>query len=285
VLVPLCGGDSYMAIRSGGQIRIGSTEWMIQQINQLIHTHLDKEWMTEEWRKRESGADRAAVHPFVNVAFDAHQQMQGFIAAGTAGITPEIWEVTELAFKVNLMKERQVRGLDERLVCFSSHDFSLYRPTRYEIQIGGMLLERGYEIEFLTDGTSKAPDLLAKCDEGECEIECKYKQSHKDNLDFVRSIYSSTQVARRQFSKRHVGLIFVDIDQPNFDRFELERVRLEGEIFRAMRNSSSISGIFLTSKIALQEQGDFIYRHRVMGYASTQARHPIPGWLAKNLVN
>ena len=122
-----------MAAGSGGQYRIGSTEWMVGQINQLIHVHLDKAWMAEEWRKRESGVAPAAVHPLVNVAFDAHQQMEGFIAAGTAGVTPEIWELTELAVKINSMKERRSPGLEERLTRLTSRDFSLYLPTRYEI--------------------------------------------------------------------------------------------------------------------------------------------------------
>ena len=148
-----------------------------------------------------------------------------------------------------------------------------------------MILNRGYEIEFLNEGEAKSSDLLATLKDGECEIECKHKQPNEDNLDFVRSIYDSTQTARKQFSKNRVGLILIDIDQPNFDKFEVERARLEQEIIRAMRNSSSISGIFLTSKIAIQDQADFIYRHRVMGYASSQARHPITGWLATNLVN
>jgi hypothetical protein len=80
-------------------------------------------------------------------------------------------------------------------------------------------------------------------------------------------------------------LVFIDIDQPNFDTFEFERTRLKQEIVRSMRNRSSISGVFLTSKVVTEDQGDFVYRHRVMGYASNHARHPIPGWLATNLVN
>src|SRR5262249_2591929 len=152
-------------------------------------------------------------------------------------------------------------------------------------QIGGMLLSRGYDIEFMKERGTKSPDLLAQCKDGECEIECKRKGLNEDRADLVRSIYGSTQTARKQFSKRRVGLILIDVDQSNFDEFEIERSHLEQEIKRAMRNSSSISGIFLTSKIATQDQADFIYRHRVVGYASNQARHPIPGWLATNLVN
>ena len=176
-------------------------------------------------------------------------------------------------------------GLQERLDRLASHDFSLYRPTRYEIQTAGMLLGRGYDVEFLNEAQSRSPDLLAKCKEGECEIECKHKEPGEESLDVVKSIYNSTQIARKQFSKQRVGLIVIDIDQPNFDQFELERARLEQEIKRAMRNSSSISGIFVTSKLATEDKDDFIYRHRVIGYASDQARHPIPGWLATNIVN
>ena len=195
-----------------------------------------------------------------------------------------MWELTELAMKINLLKEKGVSGLQERLNRLTSRDFSLYRSTRYEIQIGGMLLNRDYQIEFLNEGATKSPDLVATCADGECELECKAKGPNEDNLELVQSIYGSTQIARKQFSKRRVGLILVNIDQPNFDGFQLERGRLEKEIFRAMRNSSSISGIFLTSKIATDDEGDFIYRHRTIGYANPDARHPIPGWLARNLV-
>jgi hypothetical protein len=139
------------------------------------------------------------VHPLVNTAFDAHRQIQDLIASKTPGVTPEIWALTELAVKIDSMKERRIPGLEERLTRLTSRDFSLYLPTHYEIQIGGMLLSRGYRLEFLSEGKSKSPDLLAKCDDGDCEIECKQKQPDKDNLDSVRSIYNRTRRAGKQF--------------------------------------------------------------------------------------
>lgn len=268
-----------------GQTKIKDTSSIIAEINELIHINLDKKWMAEEWRKKEAGEPSTKVHPLVNVAYTAHQQINQFIKNNSPGMTPEIFELAELAIKTNDLKRHNVAGLQTRLNNLVSFDFRLYLTARYEIQVAGMLLQRGHGVEFIEDGDRKTPDIMISNPKGSCEAECKHKETDVDQINYIRSIYNSTQTARKQFSKKYPGVIFIDIDKTRYDEFQVERKRLYREIIRALRNSSSISAIFLTSKVDIEENDDFVYRHRVTGIANPKPRYQLPDWLANNLVN
>lgn len=268
-----------------GQTVFQNTSTIISEINELIHVNLDKKWIAKEWKKKEAGESDSNVHPLVNVAFTAHHQIRKFIDEDAPGMTQEIFELAELAVKINALKKHNVDGLQSKLDSLISFDFALYRTARYEIQIAGMLLQRGHQVEFIEEGEKKTPDILIINQRGKCEVECKHKEPNIDQLDYIRSIYNSTQTARKQFSKKYPGVISIEIDKGLFDDFQVERKRLEKEIKRAMRNSSSISAILLTSKIDLEENNDYVYRHRVVGFSNTNNRHLMPDWLANNLVH
>jgi hypothetical protein len=274
-----------MKTPSPGQTVFQNTSTIISEINELIHVNLDKKWMAKEWKKKEAGEPDSNVHPLVNVAFTAHQQIRKFVDEDAPGMTQEIFELAELAIKINALKKHNVDGLQSKLNSLISFDFALYRTARYEIQVAGMLLQREHQIEFIKEGEKKTPDIFIINQRGKCEIECKHKEPNIDQLDYIKSIYDSTQTARKQFSKKYPGVISIEIDEGRFDEFQVERKRLEKEIIRAMRNSSSISAILLTSKIDLEEDNDYVYRHRVVGFSNTNARHSMPNWLANNLVN
>jgi hypothetical protein len=274
-----------MNANKSGQLIINSTESIVSEINELIHGNLDKAWMSHGWQELESGASSTEVHPLINLAYLAHQQINQLIKDDKLGMTPEIYELTELAIKINALKKNNVPGLQTRLGRLISSDFTLYRTSRYEIQIAGMLLLRGHQVEFIEEGNDKTPDILAMNPLGKCEIECKHKEPIEDQLDYVKSIYNNTQAARKQFSKKCPGVICIEIDKSRFDEFQVERARLEQEIIRAMRNSSSISAILLTSKVNLEENNDYVLRHRVTGFPNEKARHPIPAWLTSNLIS
>ena len=263
-----------------GQTVFQNTSTIISEINELIHVNLDKKWIAKEWKKKEAGESDSNVHPLVNVAFTAHHQIRKFIDEDAPGMTQEIFELAELAVKINALKKHNVDGLQSKLDSLISFDFALYRTARYEIQIAGMLLQRGHQVEFIEEGEKKTPDILIINQRGKCEVECKHKEPNIDQLDYIRSIYNSTQTARKQFSKKYPGVISIEIDKGLFDDFQVERKRLEKEIKRAMRNSSSISAILLTSKIDLEENNDYVYRHRVVGFSNTNNRHLKPDWLA-----
>jgi hypothetical protein len=252
-----------------GQTRISNTQLFIDEINELIHHNLDKQWMASEWNRIDRGEDQRNVHPVVCVAYKAHAQIQSLVESGTSGITPEIWQLAELAIKFTRL---------------TSKDFNLYRTVRYEIQIAGMLLQRGHRVEFIKECEIKTPDILTHYDGCQCEIECKHKEPSEDQIDYIKSIYNNTQTARKQFTKTIPGIICVEIDKPRFDEYEVERKRLIGEMERAMRNSSSISAIFLTSIVDIEDDDDFVYRHRVSGMLSKYARHILPSSLLGNLV-
>lgn len=274
-----------MKTPSPGQTVFQNTSTIISEINELIHVNLDQKWMAKEWSKKEAGESDSNVHPLVNVAFTAHQQIRRFVDEDAPGMTQEIFELAELAVKINALKKHNVDGLQSKLDSLISFDFALYRTARYEIQVAGMLLQRGHQVEFIEEGEKKTPDILIINQGGKCEIECKHKEPNIDQLDYIRSVYNSTQTARKQFSKKYPGVISIEIDKGRFDDFQVERKRLEKEIKRAMRNSSSVSAILLTSKIDLEENNDYVYRHRVVGFSNTNARHLMPDWLANNLVN
>lgn len=258
---------------------------IIDEINHLINFALDKEWMKGEWQKLELGEKPSKVHPLVSMAFKAHQQIEEFISQKTFSITEEIFELTELAKKINNLRRYSIIGLEKRLSNLTSMDFKLYRTARYEIQIAGMLLQRGHSVSFIEESSVKTPDILVTYLDKKCEIECKHKDPEADQLDYIRSIYNTTQKARKQFSKTCAGIIMIEIDKLHFNDFKAERERLKEEIFRAMRASSSISAILLTSIVLMEDGNDYIYRHLVFGYTSRQPRYPLPDWLAKNLVS
>ncbi len=268
-----------------GSSRIGNTNEMIEEINRLIHSVLDKEWMAKEWRKLELGDDPNNIHPLVVVAFKAHQQIGEFIAKGTSGTTEEIFELTELSTKINNLTRCSTVGFDKRLKDLTSMDFALYRTARYEIQIAGMLLQRGHHVSFVEESNKTTPDILVSNSDGNCEIECKHKDPEADQIDYIRSIYNNTQKARKQFSKTCPGIIAIEIDKLHFKDFEIEREKLKEEILRAMRNSGSISAILLTSKVFIEDKGDYVYRHLVKGFLSSKPRYVIPEWLSKNFIN
>jgi hypothetical protein len=267
-----------------GQTQIDKTEYMIQQINELIHTRLDTNWMAGEWRKMESLGDPSQVHPFLRVAFAAYQQIQSFISRDAPGITPEIFELAELAIKINALCRRNTPFLKRRVDNLISPDFALYLKARYEIQIAGMLLQRGHAVEFIDEGDKKTPDILVTNPLGRCEVECKHKDPAVDQVDYIRSIYNNTQTARKQFSKTCPGVVTIEIDQQRFDEFMKNMKGLKEEIDRAMRNSRSISAILLTAKILTLDESDHIYRHCVFGFMNEKVRHPLQTWFTDNFI-
>jgi len=268
-----------------GQTIISNTKYLMDEITKLIHINLDKQWMAKGWMQKENGEVAENIHPLINVAFEAHQDINNFIKTNTLGITPAIWELSELAIKINNLKRNNVKGLQDRLNNLISFDYSLYLNARYEIQIAGMLLSKSHKIEFIEECETETPDILAISGTDKCEIECKYKDPAEDQLDYIKSIYNNTQTARKQFSKNCPGIIMVDIAKDKYDEYQIERERLLMEIERALRNSSSISGIILTSKVSIEEDGDLVYRHRAGGVLNQKPRHQMPNWLKRNLIN
>lgn len=268
-----------------GAMLIPSGDELIREINELIHANIDNTWMAEEWRAAESGKPAQKVHPLVSVALIAHRQIQALVGSGASGITPEIWELGELAIKVNFLKKIQTKGIDKRLARLCSSNFGEYRSTKYEIQIAGMFAQRGHEVAFIDECESKTPDILISNGSQHCEVECKNKDPLEDQVDYINGIYNNTQRARKQFSKTCPGLILIEIDTRKFDEFQTERQRLSEESSRAMRNSSSISGIFLTSKIAYEDTDAYGYQHRIAGSISNNARDLVPQWLLENFIN
>lgn len=268
-----------------GQTYIGDTQIINKEINELLHRRLDTNWLASEWKKLDMGVHESEVHPFVRIAYRAHKQINDFVKKGTPGITEEIFELAELAIKINDMSRKSIHGLGGRISRLISSDFKGYNSTRYELQVGGMLVQRGHRIEYIEEKPYKTSDILISGANAMCEVECKYKDSIYNQAGYIRSIYNTTQTARRQFSKFHPGLIFIEIDKQSYDDFMSSCSKLEEEINRALRNSESISGILLTSKIVTSDEKDFIYRHRVFGYMNSKPRHHLPIWIAQNLVN
>lgn len=263
---------------------IPSGDMLVSEINELLHMNINKAWFAEEWRNAETGKS-AEIHPFVRVAMTAHHQMQRFADSKTSGITSEIWELGELAIKANFLKRSRIKGIDKRLARLCSSDFNAYHSTRYELQIAAMLAQRGHEVILIDEGDTKTPDILVSNGSEYCEIECKHKEQQRDQIDYVRSIYNNTQQARKQFSKTCPGLVLIEIDVNKFDLFLIETRRLREESERAMRNSSSISGIFLTSKIAYEDAEAYNYRHRIAGFLSGTSRNPVQPWFLDNFIN
>ncbi len=169
-----------------GQFVFDNTSILVSEINELIHDSLDKQWMAEGWNNLDAGIPAERVHPLIATAYKAHEQINKFIKEDEFAMTPEIYEIFELAMKINSLKRNNVHGFEARLSNLTSYDFSLYRTARYELQIAGMLLLRGHQIEFIDEGDTKKPDILVMSKNGNCEIECKHKEPAEDRLGFER---------------------------------------------------------------------------------------------------
>ena len=265
-------------------MRINRTEFFINEINELIHLNLDKKWMATHWELLENGANENKIHPFVKSAFKAHKQINDFISLNQFSITDEIWEIAGLAIYTNALKRASVNGLENRLKQITSDNFVQYWSVRYEIQVAGMLLGKGNKVTFIEENKIKTPDIFIQNDNDRCEIECKHKEPGVDQLDYVKSIYNNTQRARKQFSKSCSGIIFIEIDKQKYNEFLQEYDRLAVEIGRAMRGSKSISGICLTSRIATEDEGDFVDRHRASIRINPNAAIPIPDVFLQGLI-
>jgi len=70
-----------------GQMKLSDTQVLVDEINELIHKNLNKQWIASEWTKRENGVPRHKVHPLVNAAYDAYNDIQYFINAQVFDIT------------------------------------------------------------------------------------------------------------------------------------------------------------------------------------------------------
>lgn len=256
----------------------------MNEINEFLHTTLPKNSLVQDWKLLEKDERAEDAHPLAVVAFKAYNQIKELAASGKDGATEEIFELFELADKCNKLNRFSVDGFQERLSAMVSRDFAQYKTARYEIQIAGMLLSKGHKIAFIQAGSTKTPDILVENESQYCEFECKHKDPAADQLDYIQSIYNNTQRARKQFSKTCAGVIAIDIDKVRFEDFQKENKRLEEEINRVMRNSMSISAILLTSKIAFDDDKDYVYRHRVRGYINSKANFSIPEQIFKNLI-
>lgn len=51
-----------------------------------------------------------------------------------------------------------------------------------------------------------------------------------------------------------------------------------------MTGSSRISAIVLTSKTDLEEENDFVYRHRASARLNSGAKFSMPQWILSNLI-
>ncbi|MBN1766448.1 MAG: hypothetical protein JW860_14420, partial [Sedimentisphaerales bacterium] len=271
-------------LKSSGENRELDTKNIIDEINEFIHLRLDKEWIAKEWKKMELGVNLENVHPLVRVAFNAHIQINEFIESNKGGVSLEIFELSEIAIKVNMLYKKSAVGLYGRLKNLCSYDFHLYNSARYEIQIAGMLAERGHEVEFVEEGIDKKPDILVKKGCDICELECKHKDQGVDQLNYINSIYNNIQRARKQFTKNYPAIIMIEIDKKCFDEFLDEIGELKEEIDRAMRNSQTISAIIITSKLMFETEDELHYTHRVFPFLNQNSRYHIPEWLANNLI-
>lgn len=267
-----------MSTAPNGSYRFNNTKEFVEEINDFLHLTLDKNWAAQEWHKIEAGCDFKQVHPLIVVAFKAHQQIKDFISRNASGMTEEIFEISELAKKANALKISAVVGLENRLRKLTSISFEQYRSAKYEIQIAGRLLLAGYRVEFIEEGGGKTPDILAFHMNEKCEVECKHKNPSADQIDYIRSIYNNTQTARKQFSKTCPGIIAIEIDNFHFQQVDKEIERLASEIIRALRSSSSISAILITSKVFMEDGTDYVCRHLVKGFENFNPRFYLPEW-------
>ncbi len=111
--------------------------------------------MSGQWQLLETEQSGQKIHPLVRIAFKAHKQITNFIQTNGSGLTPEIWELFDLAYYINSLKRNNVKGLEKKLSRLTSDDFLEYPAVRYEIQVAGMLLGKGHTENLLKNTRRK----------------------------------------------------------------------------------------------------------------------------------
>jgi hypothetical protein len=266
-------------------MKINGTDFLIKQINEFL-PNLSRQF-SEQYVMLEKGANEKKIHPFVKLAFKAHKQIDDLKISGKADIPEEVWEVSGLAIYSNALKRAAIKGFEDKLNELVSNDFGKYGSIRYEIQVGGMLFGKGHKVEFIKEKRhNKTPDLLIANGDDKCEIECKHKTTTTENeLDYISSIYNNTQCAKEQFSKVYAGAIFIEIDKRKYSDFMREGKRLADKMDEVMQECDNISAICITSRIAFEDEEDFVYRHRAGIRLNPKAKIPMSRKFLNGLIN
>lgn len=177
------------------------------------------------------------------------------------------------------LKKKSLRGFSKRLKKLIKYDYISLKSALYEFQIAEILERFGCNVMFIDEGGNKSPDLFASFSGKDCEIECKSKMTVTDTKKYLKSIYESTQTARKQFTKKYPGVLMIEIDSLCFENFLRDFEELEEKVGRALRTSTTISVIILTTK-RLQDNFDYlVYSNSFMLRENEKVRYKTPEWL------
>ena len=168
----------------------------------LVRETIPSDWLSQELQKISSYSPpkkkrrlsfidyTEKFHPLAFLIHRADKQLKSCIEKKSFEISEEILRLSYLGENLSILKDRNTKGLDNKIRDLTSSDKALFEPTTYEIEVAAKYVEKGYPAEFLEtkpDEGTKTPDILVAFKNG-VEVECK-KKARKSGRDTRNTEY------------------------------------------------------------------------------------------------
>jgi hypothetical protein len=182
------------------------------------------------------------IHPLANLIYQADQTLEAYNQKGLYQTSEQIFKLSCLGENLFILKEKGIRGLDEKVKELISSKKELYDKTNFEIQVAAAYTKEGHPVEFLetiSDKKIKTHDVFIDFQKG-IEVECKKKGKQGDrdkkNIEHWKEIKREASIMMDQFNLNYAVLIKTEEDLVKEDiEFVLKKLqklmkeRKEGE--------------------------------------------------------
>ena len=155
---------------------------------------IGSEWLSEELKKIEPYAPHEKkrelslvgytnkIHPLAHLIYQADHALESYNRKDIYQASEQIYKLSCLGESLFILKEKGIRGLNDKIKELISSKKELYDKTNFEIQVAAAYTREGYPVEFpeiVSDKKIKTHDIFIDLQKG-IEIECK-KQDKQSN--------------------------------------------------------------------------------------------------------
>jgi len=161
----------------------------------ILEDLIDSEWLQKELKKRENLnpnlPDDKQIHPLALHLNLIREQIQICRSDKALNIFENIIRLAFLGMCLDYLKNKNVQGIDDKILDLKSSSYANYDKIVYEIRISYSFSLLGYDINFVkTDPQHPTYDILL-CDK--FEVECKKKNNLTDQGESSRKIFEKFQ--------------------------------------------------------------------------------------------
>jgi len=160
-------------------------------------------------------------------------------------VTEEMHRLCFLGYWIEILKEKKVKGMEEKIRALASNNHKAYEKTLFEIQVAAAYTRNGHLVEFVDTQEGrigKTPDLLV---DNSVEIECKKKDTKSPRDAKNRELWKRiNEQADRSMDKHGYNYAVLIKTQEDLTQQDIEFVN--GELETIIGNKS---------------QGDFGYEN------------------------